>query len=387
MIGQTEYRDGDKSRSARKHRMTPAAGNKWRIAAVHVVALGAAICCKKPCIAQVAANSKSNPGKASASADAARNAELIAPARPAIEKGLKFLSSRQKEDGAFGASGYGRNAAVVALAGMSWLASGSTPGRGPYGAEVNRVTNYLLDHCGQSGFISVEGAMSRGPMYEHGFATLFLAEVYGMSPRNDLREKLARAVDLIVRTQNEEGGWRYQPRRSDADISVTICQVMALRAARNAGLKVPRETVDRCVDYVKRCQNADGGFRYQREGPVSSEFPRSAAGVVALYSAGIYEGREVERGLAYLDQFLPRAGGATQIQDGHFFYGQYYAAQAMWQADRERWLRWYPAVRDLLVSRQEADGSWADPVCFEYGTAMATIILQMPDNSVPIFQR
>ena len=66
-------------------------------------------------------------------------------------------------------------------------------------------------------------------MYEHGFATLFLAEVYGMSPRDDLRDKLTRAIDLIVRTQNSEGGWRYQPRREDADLSVTICQVMALR--------------------------------------------------------------------------------------------------------------------------------------------------------------
>src|SRR5262245_9555797 len=181
--------------------------------------------------------------------------ELMGPARPAIEKGLKLLATRQQEDGAFSNSGYGRNAAVVALAGMAWLAGGSTPGRGPYGEEVGKVSEYLLDHCQQSGFISVEGAQSHGPMYEHGFATLFLAEVYGMSPRDDIRDKLARAVDLIVRTQNAEGGWRYQPRREDADISVTICQVMALRAARNTGLKVPSETVNRCVDYVKRSQN------------------------------------------------------------------------------------------------------------------------------------
>jgi hypothetical protein len=109
--------------------------------------------------------------------------------------------------------------------------------------------------------------------------------------------------------------------------------------------------------------------------------------VVALYRAGIYEGREVERGLAYLDQFLPRGGAQGQLQDGHFFYGHYYAVQAMWQADGERWARWYPAIRDLLVSRQQPDGSWVDPVGSEYGTAMAAIILQMPDNSVPIFQR
>ena len=221
-------------------------------------------------------------------------------------------------------------------------------------------------------------------MYGHGFATLYLAEVYGMSPRDELRDKLSRAVELIVRTQNDEGGWRYQPRPEDADLSVTICQVMALRAARNAGIFVPRETIDRCVDYVNRSQNPDGGFRYMLS-PGPSAFPRSAAGVVALYSAGIYEGREVERGLEYLGQFVPNRN--VLATDAHFFYGHYYAAQAMWQAGGPRWQRWYPAVRDVLVERQQPDGSWPDTICREYGTAMACIILQMPNNSVPIFQR
>ena len=310
--------------------------------------------------------------------------DVSAAAQPAIEKGLAFLATRQADDGSFSTSTSGRNAAVCGLAGMAWLSGGSTPERGPYGEEVARVTDFLLDHADESGLISIEGAVSRGPMYEHGFATLFLAEVYGMSPREDLRDKLARAVDLIVRTQNDEGGWRYQPRREDADISVTICQVMALRAARNAGLRVPSETVDKCVEYVKRSQNPDGGFRYMLVGGESA-FPRSAAGVVALYSAGIYQGPEIERGLAYLDQFLPRENMANQ--DAHFFYGQYYAVQAMWQAGGQRWERWYPAVRDVLVARQQADGSGADPICAEYGTAMATIVLQMPNSSVPIFQR
>ncbi len=364
--------------------MTALIRQEWRFMAVLLAAVTGGL----PASAQQTSEPQKNGARSGPTPKSAgaRNVELLAPARPTIEKGLKFLESRQQEDGSFAAGGYGRNAAVVALAGMAWLANGSTPGRGPYGAEVKRVTDYLLDHCEESGFISVEGAMSHGPMYEHGFATLFLAEVYGMSPRDDMRDKLARAVDLIVRTQNAEGGWRYQPRREDADISVTICQVMALRAARNAGLTVPNETIDRCVDYVKRSQNADGGFRYMLT-PGESAFPRSAAGVVALYSAGVYEGLEVDRGLAYLDQYLPRAGGKGQLQDGHFFYGHYYAVQAMWQADGERWARWYPAIRDLLVSRQQPDGSWADPVGSEYGTAMATIILQMPNNSVPIFQR
>src|SRR3972149_5615050 len=119
----------------------------------------------------------------------------------------------------FSTSGDGRNAAGGALAGMAWLSNGSTPGRGAVGEEVSRAADFLLEHAEESGFISVEGAASHGPMYEHGFATLFLAEVYGMTPRDDLREKLARAIDLIVRTQNAEGGWRYQPRRGGAGLS------------------------------------------------------------------------------------------------------------------------------------------------------------------------
>jgi hypothetical protein len=221
-------------------------------------------------------------------------------------------------------------------------------------------------------------------MYGHGFATLFLAEAYGMSMRPDLRDKLTRAVDLIVDTQNSEGGWRYQPQRLDADISVTICQVMALRAARNAGLHVPHETIERCVAYVKRSQNADGGFMYMSTGGQSA-FPRSAAGVVALFSAGIYEGPEVDKGLAYLMENLPRGGPFNR--ENHYFYGHYYAVQAMWHAGGEYWQTWYPAIREELLARQREDGSWLDSICPEYGTAMACIILQMPNNYLPIFQR
>jgi len=305
-------------------------------------------------------------------------------AQPAIDRGLAYLATKQLEEGSFSTRGYGRNVAVCGLAGMAWLASGSTPGRGPYGKEVERVTHYLLDHTLESGFISAEGTTSHGPMYGHGFATLFLAQVYGMSPRDDLREKLAKATGLIVQTQNAEGGWRYQPQRGDADLSVTVCLVMALRAARNAGIDVPRETITRCVRYVTRSQNKDGGFRYMLTGGASS-FPRSAAGVVALHSAGVYEGPELERGLVYLDQFLPQA--EKKRRESHYFYGHYYAVQAMWQADGPRWQRWYPAIQDTLLDRQLPSGAWASSISLEYGTAMACIILQMPNNSVPIFQR
>lgn len=314
--------------------------------------------------------------------------DLVTPqTQQAIERGLAWLAKRQHADGAFGSGGgFGRNVAVTALSGIALLASGSTPGRGPHGEQVNRAIDFVMSMSKPNGLIHVKEQDSYGPMYGHGFATLFLAEVYGMSKRADAREKLDRAVRLIIQTQNAEGGWRYQPEPKEADISATVCQIMALRAARNAGLHVPKETVDRCIDYVKKCQNTDGGFRYQLVRRGESAFPRSAAGVVALHSAGLYAGKEVERSLDYLRRYLPR--GSMLRFEGHFFYGNYYATQAMWRAGGEYWDEWYPAIRDTLLRDQLPDGAWTDStVCIEYGTAMALIILQMPNNLLPIFQR
>lgn len=317
--------------------------------------------------------------------DEPSSADIIRPAtQAAIDRGLAYLAARQQDDGSFGTNGYSRNTAVVALSGMAFLAGGNTPGRGEYGLEATRAVDFVLSCSDDSGFISLPAGASHGPMYDHGFATLFLAEVYGMSPDSAVREKLSRAVKLIIATQNSEGGWRYMPRVHDADISVTICQVMALRAARNAGIFVPSETIDRCIDYVKRSQNADGGFMYMLQGG-PSRFPRSAAGVVALYSAGIYSGDEIRKGLDYLMQNMPRQEDLSR--DTHALYGHYYGVQAMWQAGGQYWQRWYPAVHDVLLKQQQPDGSWMDLICSEYGTAMACIILQMPNNYLPIFQR
>ncbi|HEX3726230.1 MAG TPA: prenyltransferase/squalene oxidase repeat-containing protein [Pirellulales bacterium] len=310
---------------------------------------------------------------------------LITPAATrAIERGLDMLAARQDEDGSFHSGGYSRNVAIGALAGMAFMSNGSTPGRGPYGRHVEKCIDFILANTQESGFINMPNASSHGPMYGHGFATLFLAECYGMTMRTDLREKVTKAVQLIVNTQNNEGGWRYLPVRADADISVTICQIMALRAARNAGLYVPRNTIDRCTEYVKRSQNADGGFMYMIQGG-QSQFPRSAAGVVALYSAGIYDAPEIKKGLQYLMGFIPQFNDANH--ESHYFYGHYYAVQAMWHAGGPYWTKWYPAVRDALLARQGEDGSWNDSICTEYGTAMACLILQMPNNYLPIFQR
>jgi hypothetical protein len=301
--------------------------------------------------------------------------------RNTIDAGLRWLAGHQGADGSYGSGSY--RIAVTSLSGLAFMASGSSPGRGPYGGEIDKALGFILSCTDDAGFINC-APPSNNPMYGHGFGALFLAEAYGMTRRPEIREKLERAVRLIIDTQNAEGGWRYQPVKGDADLSVTICQINALRAARNAGLFIPRETVEACIDYVKRAQNPDGGFRYMIR-PGASAFPRSAAGVVALYSAAIYEDQAVDAGIDYVKSNRPPS--QYKGQQPHFYYGHYYAIQAMWIRGGDDWLRWYPAIRDELEEYQEADGSWPDGFGPAYGTSMALLILQMPRTSLPIFQR
>jgi hypothetical protein len=321
-----------------------------------------------------------------------------------IDRGLQYLYN-SGDNGAYGTRLLKRgNIAVSALAGLAFMAGGHQPGRGAYGKAVTAAVKYVLEgpkKSSRKGYLYNPEALQQGPMYGHGFGTLFLAEVAGMVNEKELRSRvhdtLRDAVALILHAQHASGGWRYDPEPNDADLSVTVCQMMALRAARNAGVGVPKDNARKCIEYVKRCQDAAGFFRYQPGmfalGNTES-FARTAAGVSALNSAGVYrndpkDGAAVEKGLKFLQNNRPGAlGPGRGRQDRmHYFYGHYYAVQAMWTAGGDDWTNWYPAIRDELVGSQQNDGSWDDGICPHYSTAMASIILQVPNNYLPILQK
>ena len=246
-------------------------------------------------------------------------------------------------------------------------------------------------------------------MYSHAFATLFLAEIYGMTHREDVRKKLQKAVDFIVDTQNEEGGWRYVPFAQDSDMSIVVCQVLALRAARNIGIRVPKAVIDKAARYVVDSavseesiarfypvaggyRNEIGSFHYQKQDGSRSSFPLTAAGVTALYGAGVYSDASIDDGIRYLHQHLAafnRQYGMSERGHYFFWYGHYYGVQAMYTAGAEAWESYFTVVRDELLRMQLADGSWPNEVGPgpAFGTAMGVLILEIPYRFLPIFQR
>ena len=327
--------------------------------------------------------------------------ELVTPAvKKAVAQGLEWLAARQNANGSWNCKiGYklfedyhgedGEDVGVTALCGMAYLGAGHTPNRGKYGRVVAKALDFVLSCVREEdGYITLNGTR----MYSHAFATMFLAEIHGTTPRPDLRVKLKRAVNLIVSSQNREGGWRYQPIPVDADLSVTVSTLQALRAARNTGISVPLETIERAMSYVRRCARTEG-FAYQAfaDYPMNDtriSYPLSACGVVALFSAGEYDSREIRSGLAHLSRHANR----LRPRRYHYYYGHYYASQAMYLSELKRqggFREYYTKVRDEILEeqRRQGDGGWTDDVGRTYATAMAIIVLQMPCELLPLFQK
>jgi hypothetical protein len=317
--------------------------------------------------------------------------EIIPQQEQALQRAAAWLARVQARDGSWRASPQGGESypcAMTGLAGLSLLAVGNTPRRGKYGANVARGINYLLSKQNSDGFINGSGE-GRG-MYGHGFAMTFLAECYGMipDPEGEMGQRLKRCLDkaivLTSRAQSNPGGWYYTPNSGADEGSVTITQIQALRACKNAGLDVPKKTIDRAIGYIHKSQQPDGGIAYQ-VGQSGSRPALSAAGAELLMMAGKYNDKSTQRVLKYVRQHI----SADNMRQ-HDSYTTFYAAQAFHQVGGKDWAKYFGARRKRYLREQTTNGSWtytgwgASPV---FDTSVGIIVLALPYNYLPIYQR
>lgn len=309
----------------------------------------------------------------------------------AVERGFAHLVAMQFPDGSW-AGAQGGGAGVVATCVLAFLAHGHLPSRSPYRLCVERAVTWLLDHQHPlDGAITGTGFT---PMYQHGLATLALAETYGVCQDERIRRALDGCVELIARCQNHRGGWRHQLSITDGDESPgSVGQIMALRAAKNAGIRIPAGVIPAAETYVRSCQSrigrgGDGGWRYTVES-AESNWARTGAGCCALQMAGRYDDEAVLEGLRYLDRYTP-IGTQAMADETWWYYGAYYTTLAYWFAQRlpggvERWKSFSRGINDLLRAKQQRSGEWQGSYA-PYETSVALLVLSFPNEYLPIHQ-
>jgi hypothetical protein len=154
--------------------------------------------------------------------------------------------------------------------------------------------------------------------------------------------------------------------------------MVALFAARNAGIEVSDEAIKKGMNFFIKCQTADGGIGYSSPGGPNAT--RTAIGLLVFALARQYDTVAFKSALRFLQQ--------GNIHGGHYeYYHEYYLSQALFQADESTWETWNQKNIKRMLSTQRSDGSWLGNHGPAYSTASALLSLAVNYRYLPIYEK
>jgi hypothetical protein len=308
--------------------------------------------------------------------------------RDIYDRGLQYLASAQSEAGNW--SGGQDGPGVTGLGLMVFLASGEDPNFGLYSSHVRRALRSIISQQ------NAETGILGSSMYHHGFAMLALAEAYGTVDDRNLwdgsepnRRSIGHALQLAVRgavtsqKKNSFGGWRYSPDSNDADTSVSGSVLVGLLAARNAGIEVPDEAIDKAIDYYTKMTSDSGQVGYSGGiGGFDESFARISIATLVYAVARRKDLPQFKATLRYLTERLENSNNNSYPE-----YTRYYEAQALFQGDVESWEKWNKLLVRQLKASQTEDGSFSSQFGKSVGTTMSLLALALNYRFLPIYER
>ena len=316
----------------------------------------------------------------------------------AVRAALAWLDEHRNEDGSWGGH---HTIAVTAIACLAHLAASDEPFAGEAGRPMVKALEHLLS-LQKSGVFPQQGHTW---IHGQGFATLALSEAYGRALRATsqpdldlgvLRGAVQEAVVAIEEHQSESGGWWYTPgQKQSHEGSTTVCAVQALVSAQNHRLTVDETVLEKGFEYLKRCQNEDGGFDY-RLGDAASMKEGTAAGVATLALMKRMDYAVMIDGVGFLTKLGTERIAAERFPYYGWFYGtmgmRLYAEEMAAHDAVDPWIR---RSHELLAAWQAADGSFplkgwmasSSGADVPYATAFGALVLAVPDGRLSIFNR
>ena len=306
--------------------------------------------------------------------------------REMYDRGLQYLATTQSEKGGW-INGGEQGPGATGLALMVFLASGEDPNFGLYSNNIRRALRSIIaDQSGETGYLG-------NSMYHHGFGMLALAEAYGAVDERNLwagqkgQRSIGQSLELAVRAavtsqkKNPLSAWRYSPDARDADTSVSGAVLVGLLAARNAGIEVPDDSIDKAISYYRQMTSSSGQVAYSGIGGFDNSSARISIGTLVYALARRKDLKEYKATLGNLKQRL------EQSADGWPEYGRYYQAQALFQGDVDAWEKWNKLLIRQLKQAQRPDGSFQGQNGPPVSTAMSLLALALNYRFLPIYER
>lgn len=284
-----------------------------------------------------------------------------------VAQGLQWMSRHQAADGYWSfahealckdktctCSGtWKADTAATALCLLSFYAAGQThESKGPYQRPIVAGVDWLIKQQKASGDLS--GGDTEQPLLAHAVAMFALCEAYAMTNDDRLGVVAQSAIRFSEIQQNSDGGWAAKP-GGRSSTEVVGWQILALRSGQLTHLKIEPKTLQRCKDYLRKCQTSTPG--QFAESPGGDATPAStAAGLLAAYLLGAKSTSPVMiAGVKELQAYPPSADARDT---GYWFF----ATQVLRRHSPEAWQAWNQQTRRLLVEAQQkegcAKGSW-----------------------------
>lgn len=284
--------------------------------------------------------------------------------------------------------------AATGLALLPFLGTGQTQFEGNHKRTIEQGLKFLVrsvEYQGKTGSLWDQ----HGMMYGHGLASIALCEAYGMTHDPSLREPAQAVVNFIVDAQDPiGGGWRYRP-RDPGDTSVVGWQLMALKSAEMAYLRVPRDALRKAGYFLDSVQG-EGGAVYGYQRPDTRRPGTTAIGLLCrMYLGWNRDTRPLGQGVQVLSTLGPSTDKSGMSNN---MYYNFYATQVMHHWGGYPWQRWNAVMRDYLVKTQSRRGHELGSWYFEgsdlgaggggrlYFTALAAMTLEVYYRHMPLYR-